>query len=109
MATTTLSVSSIVYTGLTYTLTAANADGHTIANDGRTFIAIANASGGNLTVTVATDGTVDGRAVADDSIVIATGATKLIGPWPVHLYSVGGVVTVTFSTVSSVTCAAFKL
>lgn len=111
MATSTLAVSQIAYTGTTLTMTTpGSTDGHTITNDGRTFIQIANASGGNLTVTVTSGGTIDGRAIGDDSIVIANGATKLIGPWPVHLYNdTSGLVTVAFSTVSSVTCAAFKL
>ena len=111
MARTALTVNQVLYTGFTRSLSAANADGHSVVNDGKTWIEVANASGGSINVTVQTAGTVDGRAVADDVIAIANGATKLIGPWPTHLYnqSTADGVYVDFSAVSSVTCAAYKL
>ena len=57
-------------------------------NDGRTLIALRNAHGSQvLAVTVESDVTVDGLAVADPVYTVAANTdAQFIGPWPVDVY-----------------------
>jgi hypothetical protein len=109
MAMTALSVQNIVRSGLTPSFSAANADGHSVVNDGKkTFVEVKNAGGSSITLTIKTPGTVDGLEVTDRTVTVgATTGDKMIGPFPVEDY--GASVEITFSAVTSVTCAAFKL
>lgn len=111
MARTTLTVQNIDRVGLTPALAAANADGSSFANDGRTYLQVKNGSGAPITVTVQTPGTVDGLAVADLTVTVpATTGDKKIGPFPVGVYNqAGDVVYVDFSAVTTVTVGAFKV
>lgn len=94
--------------GLVATYNSAASGPHTVdcANN-RTFIAVANASGSGITVTVTTPGTdINGNAIADGSFSIANGATRLI---PLNPAVYGATATVTFSASSSVTFACITL
>ena len=52
MARTTLTVQAIVRTGLSPVYSAANADGHSVVNDGKkTFVHVKNGSGSSMNVT----------------------------------------------------------
>jgi len=107
MPTTVLAVQPIVRAGLKPVMTAANADGHTVVNDGKkTFIHVDNA-GTEITVTLATPGTVDGLTISDREVVVPAGESRMIGPFPTAYY--GSTLTVTFTAVTSVTCGAFKV
>ena len=68
MAVTALAVQQIGRAGITPAFTAANTDGHTILNDGKTFIEVKNGSGAPITVTIDTPQTVDGLAVAQRTV-----------------------------------------
>lgn len=107
MAATPLSVTSIARTGITDTLTAANVDGHTIANNGTMWFEVLNGSGGSIDVIVGPSDTVDGLAVTPRTVAVAAAARKKFGPYPKAHY--GSTVTVTFSAVTTVTVGAFNL
>jgi hypothetical protein len=111
MARTALSVQSIVRAGLSPTYTAANVDGHSVANEGKqTFIHVKNGGASPITVTIPTPGSVDGLAVADRTVNVPAGEERMIGPFPAAFYNqADGTVHVDFSAVTSVTLAAFKV
>lgn len=108
MAATTLTVQEITRDGINPAMTAANEDGHLIANDGKkTFFYVYNGNGSSITVTFATPNTVDTLAIADRQVTVPAGEYRMIGPFPTAYY--GTTLTVSFSAVTSVTCGAFKL
>jgi hypothetical protein len=93
---------------LTAALTAADGtNGNTFANSGDTLLRVKNASGSPVTVTVAFAAAVDGQTVAARTYSIpATTGDRLLGPFPPALF--GTSPTVTFSSGTSVTVAAFE-
>ena len=111
MAKTALAVQTVSRAGITGSFTAANADGHYIANtEANFFLHVKNGGGSSITVTIETAATVDGLAVADRAVTVANGSEKMIGPFPPNIYNQDdGSVWVTFSAVTSVTVAAFKV
>lgn len=115
MARTALAPIVAVDEGVVWSLSAANVDGHSIPGGGDIIVFVANASGGNVDVTVQTAATQDGLAVADQVVTVATGTTKAIGPFRPATYdrAVGaadaGKVYVDFASVTSVTCAALQV
>lgn len=110
---TVLAVTNITRAGVTDTLTAAITDGHRFSNDGKTFLEVANGYTDTVTVTVETPGTVDGLAIADLAVAIPAGSTKFIGPFQPSLFNqltgYAGFVYVTYSSVTTVTVAAWRL
>lgn len=89
------------------TLNSAASGPHTVdCSSGRAFLVVANASGGSITVTITTPGTVDGLAVDDRAVSIGNGVTSYI---PLNPAVYGPVATVTFSGSSSVTFACVAL
>ena len=111
MAVTALTVQQIARAGITPSFTSANADGHTILNDGKTFLEVRNGSGADITVTIDTPQTVDGLAVAQRTVTVgATTGDKMIGPFTTDYNQTGTeYILVTFSAVTTVTCAAFRV
>jgi hypothetical protein len=111
MAVTALAVQQISRAGITPAFTSANADGHTILNDGKTFLEVRNADGSAITVTIDTPQTVDGLAVASRTVSVgATTGVKMIGPFPLDYNQPGTeYIQVTFSAVTSVTVGAFRV
>lgn len=111
MARTALALQVPVRAGLTPSFTAANVDGHSIANDGHTCIEVKNASGSPINVTFPIPVLVDGQAVT--SLVVSIPATtgdKIIGPFPPATYNqADGKLYVDFSAVTSVNCAAIQV
>ena len=82
----------------------------TFSNDGHTILIVTNGSGGTLVVTLVTQGTVDGQAVADRTVSIATGVKKAIGPFIRSVYNDSdGKVTAQYDATTSVTAAALKI
>lgn len=107
MPRTALAVQTVKPEGVIPAYTAANADGHAIANRGRMCLHVKNGGGSAIDVTLVTGATVGGRAVADDVVSVAAGAEKLIGPFSESVYNQsGGVMHVDFSAVTTVTVAA---
>ncbi len=72
------------------------------------FLYVNNGSGGSITVTVATPGTVSGLAIADTAVAVAAGDIGLIPLANVHR-GANGRAAITYSDVTSLTVAAFEL
>ena len=111
MAREALTLQSIVRGGLEPAYTAANADGHSVTNDGkRTFVHVNNGSGSEVTITIDTPGTVDGLAISDREVAVPAGEERMIGPFPTDWYNQSdGTVHVDYSDTTSVTIGAFKV
>ena len=111
---TLLAVTNISRSGVTDTLAAANSDGSRFSNDGHVFLEVANGGTSPITVTFETPGTVDGLAISDLAVAVPTSTTKMIGPFQPSLFnqiagSYTGYVFVTYSSVTTVTVAAWRL
>lgn len=92
-------------TGLVLALTAANADGDAIVNNGRRKLHVKNASAGSINVTVlrpvaATPG---GIPLANLVYPIAAGAEAEIGPWGSEWQQPNGEIWIDYSAVVTVT------
>ncbi|MEU0584584.1 hypothetical protein [Streptomyces sp. NPDC006132] len=72
------------------------------------FLYVNNGSGGTITVTVATPGTVSGLAVADAAVPVAAGDHAII-PLATVYRGANGRAAITYSGVTSLTVAAFEL
>lgn len=106
---TALAVQQISRSGLTPNYTAANVDGHSIQNTQKEYLHV-KTGGTGTTVTVVTPGTVDGQAIADKAYAIGTNTEMKIGPFPREVYDQSdGTVHVNFSSVTTVTCGAFRV
>lgn len=110
MARSALAPQQINRSGITPAYTTPNAAGHSVVNDGRTFLHV-KTGGTGLTVTAETPGTVDGQAVADRAYVIGTNTELMIGPFPPSDYDQpdGSGINFDFSATTSVTIAALRL
>ena len=111
-----LSVINLASSGVTLTLASAAGGGDTFTNDGQTFLAIANASGGSINVTFTAQTTsaqkqgMEDITYTDKVVAVANGATKLIGPFATGTYNnTSGKVAVSYSSATSVTVAPFRL
>lgn len=62
-------------------------DGHSIVNDGQTYIQARNSGTTTRLVTLKIAQTVDGQAVTSKTISITTGATRIFGPFPPSQYN----------------------
>lgn len=111
MARTTLGLTSTVRSsGVLFSPSAANVDGHSIDNSSeQVFVYVNNGSGASITVSFPIPKTIDGCAVADKTVTIGAGANRMIGPFPKGIYNqTGDLLHVNFSSVTSVTVAAVK-
>jgi hypothetical protein len=107
MARTALTPVAIVRAGISAALGAANADGHSCVNDGKTFLDVNNGGAGALNVSLVISETVDGYTPGPRVVNFNAGVEKLIGPFPVNIY--GATLTIDFDEVDTVTIGAFKL
>lgn len=108
MARTAIAVQQISRAGLTPAYAPANVDGYEVPTDNESFVHVkAGATG--TTVTVPIPKVVDGAAVTSKQYVIAANGERMIGPFPADPYDQGGgVAHVNFSSVTTVTAAAFR-
>jgi len=107
MARTPLTAQLIVSSGLKPTYGAANADGHTMANDGKkdTFM-VKNGGGVSTSVTVPTTVAIDGLAVEDRVVAIPAGEERVIGGLnPAYYNNADGTVNIDITPTASVTIA----
>lgn len=90
---------------------ACEAGGDSVPNDnGDVFVRVANGDASQHTVTIVTQKTVDGQAVADRTVDIPAGEERLIGPFPPGTYNDTNQRTqFTYDAVASMTIAAVKL
>lgn len=91
--------------GTAITYAAAAAGGDTLGRTNGGVLRVKNGGAGSVTVTVVTPGnTKYGQADPDVPVTVAAGAEVAIGPFPDAL-AVDGVISVTYSAVTSVTVA----
>lgn len=110
MARTALTPTAISRSGVTPTLAAANADGHSVLNDGQVFVEVANAGASPITVTLPYAKVVDGQTVTSKTVSVPAASSKLIGPFIMDAFNhTGQVVHIDLSTATDVTIGAFKL
>jgi hypothetical protein len=103
-AATTVSVQTIITTGISPTLNAASTDGNDFLNDGRTVLNIRNGNIVTLYYTVTTPLTQDGLALDDLSGTISAAQEKFIGPFNKTIYDgAGGKATISWSTPTTIT------
>ena len=100
-----ISTQQMSHLGTQATYSAVSASDTADISNGRTFLHVKNAGASSDTVALVTPGTVSGLAIADGSVAVANGTEKFIGPLDPALYGTGGIVTVTHSYTTSVTCA----
>lgn len=117
MARTSLTVTTTAASGTTWPALSAvdAANGNSFPNTGREGMLVTNGSSSTvLTATITTNGTYDvgstSYAIADLTVVVATGSSKIIGPFDRTLFNdANGALLVDWSSSSSVTCGVFSL
>ncbi len=106
----TLSVQSMVRTGLaaSYASAAGGGDQFTNAN-GDVFIHVKNGAT-DCNVTIVTQNTSDSLAVADRTVTVSASTEQFIGPFPRDVYNDNsGYVQLTYDDVSNVTIAVVRM
>lgn len=93
--------------GVSIAGTAAASGGDSFANTGKEILVVRNAGGvSTCNVTLASPITVDGQAVADRTIAVPIGESRLIGPLKPGVYNdtglSGGSVAISYDQVTSV-------
>lgn len=105
-------VKKIIPTGLVvvYTGSLSTGSNYQFLNDGRILIHVKNGGGSTDVVTVISQKTVGGLAVADQAVSILAGAEAMIGPFNSDIYNdANGKVNFGHSFITTVTQAAFHL
>jgi hypothetical protein len=83
---------------------------YTIRNNGKTILYVKNAGAAPCTVTINAAKTVGSHALAAETVTIANGAEKAIGPFAHDVYDdINHDVSFTFSNITSVTVAVLQL
>ncbi len=113
MADVRLTPQTLADTGITpsYTGSLATTNTYKIRNDGRTFVHFKKAGAGDCTVTIQTPKTVNGLAVAEQTVTVAaTTGDKMIGPFAPSVYNNKlGDVNITLSEITGLTVAVVTL
>jgi hypothetical protein len=110
MAASALTPVDVARTGVDIAGVAANVDGNFWTNTGAEMLLVTNGGGSPINVTLVTQATVDGNAVADPVVAVGNGVTKAIGPFPRYVFNdATGYVQVTYSAVTSVTVKVLRL
>lgn len=107
-----LAPQGITRTGTAVTYAAATTGpGDTFVPNSRGILVVKNGSGASITATVVIPGNTDfGQAVPDVPVVVAAGAETHIGPFPASAADpITGLITVTYSAVTTVTVAYMSL
>lgn len=111
-----LTVQTVVDAGIVPALAAVSSS-DTFADDGagRTFMEVSNGAGAPINVTVPAQQTttnipgVGTLTVADIVVSVTNGTRKLIGPFTTAYRNSSGLVTVNYSSVTTITAGAFKV
>jgi hypothetical protein len=92
-------------------LVAAAGGGDAFPPGGDIFVRINNGGGSPITPTFVTPGTVRGNAIADGGGAVTNAQSRIFGPFPADMYAdpTTGLVTVTYTGVTSVTIGVFRL
>ena len=107
MALQQMTVQEIVQTGLNPTFEAANSDGNFFSNNGKTFLVVKNGGASPVTVTVDSKIKCDQGFDHDLPVDVPASEERWIGPFEVGRFT--GSVEATYSAVTDVTVAAFKI
>jgi len=109
----TLTVNTVTQAGFRddNALVAAAGGGDAFAPGADTFVRINNGGGSAITATFATPGSIGGLTIADGGGSVTNAQSRLFGPFPPELYAdpTTGLVTLTYSGVTSVTVGVFKI
>lgn len=107
-----LATQEIGTAGVHDVLAAAAGGGDTFVPDRDVFIRVNNGGGSSITVTVATPGKTHGFDIADVSVAVPAGESRMIGGFPSDLFgdpANSRRASIAYSGVTSVTVGAFKL
>lgn len=106
-----LTVNNILLAGLLDGGLSAVNDTDTFDNDGKTFLEVANASGGALTVTITGQVNLQFGTSATKTVSVPNAETWVIGPFPEKYYNTDGAneVSISYSTTTSVTAAVYSV
>ena len=105
----TLTVETASAAGLEATFNSCAGGGDEFENNGATYLIFKNGDASSKTITVVSQKTVGGLAVADQAIVVGAGEERVIGPLPKAIYNdIDGNVQLTYSAVTSCTIAVFS-
>lgn len=105
----TLTVQEISRSGVAPSFASAAGGGDQFLNDGKTYLEVVNGAT-DCNVTIVTQSTVDGLAVADKTVTVSASTRKKIGPFPPSIYNdTSGYVQLTYDDVSNVTVGVFRL
>lgn len=99
----TLAPQAVLVTGLNPALVAASGGGDACNPDDLVVLVVKNGSGASINVTVVTPGTIFGQAVPDVVVAVAAGATAYIDLPAALADPTTGLVTWTYSSVTTVT------
>lgn len=108
----TLTTQTITRAGVDPSLTAAAGGGDSFTPGDDVFLHVNNGGGSSITVTVAGQGTIlPNMDVPDVVVSVGAGTDRFIGPFPFTYFAdpTDGLCDVTYSGVTSVTVAAFRL
>ena len=109
----TLTVNSIPVNGLRTdnALVAAAGGGDAFAPGTDVYFRCANGAGAPITITFVTPGSTAGLATADETRSVINAQTWEFGPFPAEVYAdpTTGLVTVTYSSATTVTVGAFRI
>lgn len=88
MARTPVPVTSITRAGVTAAaeVNGDTVNGHSVANNGSTFIVVRNNGATPRTLTINLQGSVDGQPITARSISVAASATRYVGPFSTTQY-----------------------
>ena len=110
-----LTVQEITRAGVVPTYAAADSEGDTFTDasrGARCMVHVKNGGGAPINVTIDSTRTFaanSGAAAADLVIAVANGAERMIGPFGPDFSTSAGLVTISYSAVTSVTVAAIRL
>ncbi len=106
-----LTTQQIANSGLNPSFVAAAGGGDTFRAEDTVFLVVKNGGGSSITATIATPATSsEGLAIADAAVSVTNGQERWIGPFKDEFRDPAtGLVTVTYSGVTSVTVGVFRL
>lgn len=107
----TLTTQTITAGGISPSYAPATTGGDKLRPGKGVFLHVLNGAAADVTVTLATPGTVSGLAIDDRQVTVAAGADQMV-PVPDGLYgdpADGGLAAVTYSDATSVTVAALRI
>lgn len=106
----TLAVQDISTAGLEATYASAAGGGDQFSNDGKTLLHVKNGSGGDITVTIASQVACSQGSTHNTAVVVTAGEERFIGPFdPARYNDANGMTQLTYSGVTSLTIRPMSL